>query len=238
MGMETQPLLGKKILIIDDDADLIQLVSFIFKKAGAQVVTACDGWEGVGKMLTHRPNLVLLDVMMPGASGFEVCQKIRQISGIPLIMMSALNHDQNHLQGLEAGADDFVTKPFNSEILVSRAKALLRRSGNGDSLGSKYNDGHLEIDADKHHIRIDGKPVRSTPIEFRLLLYLQQHAGKALSYDQILENVWGEEYRGSVNFVHVYVSHLRSKIEKDPKKPRYIQSVHGLGYLFNRGEMV
>jgi two-component system alkaline phosphatase synthesis response regulator PhoP len=236
--METPQLLGKKILIIDDDIDLIQLTSMIFKRAGAQVITAHSGWEGVGKMLTYRPHLVLLDVMMPGASGFEVCQKIRQVSNIPLIMISALGHDQNHLQGLEAGADDFVVKPFNPEILISRTKALLRRSNNRDTLDSRYNDGHLEIDADKHQMRIDGKPIRSTPIEFRLLLYLQQHAGRALSYDQILENVWGEEYRGSVNFVHVYISHLRNKIEKDPKKPRYIQSVHGVGYRFERGEVI
>jgi DNA-binding response OmpR family regulator len=175
---------------------------------------------------------------MPGVDGFEICRRIRQMSNTPLIMLTALNHDQNLLQGFEVGADDFLSKPFNPDILLTRARALLRRSENGSPSALKYNDGRLEIDVEKHHILVDGKPVKSTPIEFRLLLYLQQHAGKALTYDQILENVWGEEYRGSVNFVHVYVSHLRNKIEKNPKKPSYIHSVHGVGYIFQRGEVL
>jgi len=236
--MEKPIMNGKKILIIDDDTDLVQLTSLIFRRAGAQVITAQDGWEGVGKLITHRPNLVILDVMMPGADGYEVCQKIRQVSSIPLMMISALNHDQNLLEGFKSGADDYLSKPFNPEVLLSRAEALLRRSGDANLSSMKYNDGHLEIDIDKHQILIKGKPVKVTPIEFRLLLFLQQNAGKTLSYDQILQNVWGDEYRGSVNFVHVYVSHLRGKIEKDPKNPRYIQSVHGVGYMFERGELI
>ena len=102
----------------------------------------------------------------------------------------------------------------------------------------KYNDGHLEIDIDKHQVLVKGKPIKLTPIEFRLLLYMQQHSGKVLSYEQILDNVWGDEYRGSVNFVHVYISHLRGKIEKDARNPKYIQSVHGVGYMFERGELI
>ena len=229
-------MIGKKILIIDDDTDLLQLTSRIFKRAGAQVLTAQDSSEGVGKFLTYRPNLILLDVMMPGVNGFEICQKIRQVSDVPIIMLTALNHEQNLLQGLEVGADEFLSKPFSGEILLARAKTLLRRIGNGNGYPPtfKYNDGRLEIDAERHQILINGKQIKLTPTEFRLLVYLERHAGRALTYGQILDNVWGEEYRGSVDFVHVYISNLRSKIEENPKKPRYILSLHGVGYIFER----
>jgi DNA-binding response OmpR family regulator len=232
-------MLGKKVLIIDDDTDLVQLTSRIFKGAGAQVITALDSSEGIGKLLTYRPNLIVLDVMMPGVNGFEICQRIRQVSDVPIIMLTALNHEQNLLQGLEVGADEFLSKPFNAEILLARAKTLLRRSGNGNGHPAtfKYNDGRLEIDAERHQILINGKQIKVTPTEFRLLVYLERHAGKALTYNQILDNVWGEEYRGSVDFVHVYISNLRSKIEENPKNPRYIQSIHGVGYIFERRDI-
>jgi two-component system, OmpR family, KDP operon response regulator KdpE len=235
----TVSMIGKKVLIIDDDTDLLKLTSFIFKGAGAQVVTARDGSEGIGKLLAHHPNLILLDVMMPGIDGFELCQKIRQISNTPLIMLTALDHEQSLLHGLDVGADDFLSKPFKPEILLARAKTLLRRSGNGNGNIShpaafKYKDGRLEIDAERHQILINGKQIKTTPIEFRLLVYLERNAGRTLTYSQILDNVWGEEYRGSVDFVHVYISHLRSKIEENPKSPRYIHSVHGVGYIFER----
>lgn len=233
-------LVGKKVLLIDDDVDLLQITSRIFKKAGAQVIIARDGSEGLAKLLTHRPHLILLDVMMPGANGFEICEKIRQISNSPLIMLTALDHDESILQGLESGADDFLSKPFKAEILLARARALLRRIENGGVHANNlnYNDGRLEIDTERHQVQINGKKVKLTPIEFRLLVYLEQHAGRALTYNQILDNVWGEEYRGNVDFVHVYVSHLRSKIEEDPKKPRYIMSVHGIGYIFERRDLL
>jgi len=233
-------MIGKKVLIIDDDADLLKLAAFIFKGAGAQVITARDGAEGIGKLLAYHPQLILLDVMMPGIDGFELCQKIRQISNTPLIMLTALDHEQNLLHGLDVGADDFLSKPFKPEILLARAKTLLRRSGNGNSRNNanttplKYNDGRLEIDAERHQILINGKQIKTTPIEFRLLVYLERNAGRTLTYSQILDNVWGEEYRGSIDFVHVYISHLRSKIEENSKNPRYIHSVHGVGYIFER----
>jgi DNA-binding response OmpR family regulator len=233
-------MFGKKILIIDDDADLRQLASLIFKKAGAQVSTARDGLEGVSKLFTYHPDLVILDVMMPGISGFEVCERIRQVSDIPLIMLTALNHEQEMLRGLEVGADDYLSKPFSTDILLARAKTVLRRTElpNGHSNGFEYNDGYLSIDFESHHVLIKGKRVKLTPIEFRLLVYLGRNAGKVLSFQQILSNVWGEEYQGSIDYVHVYISHLRNKIEENARSPRYILTIHGVGYIFEKQELV
>ena len=233
-------MIGKKVLLIDDDNDLLELSSHIFKSAGAQVITARDGLEGISKLLIHRPDLILLDILMPGINGFEVCQKIRQISNAPLIILTALDHEQNTVQALELGADDFLPKPFTAQILLARVNALLRRSRYQSEYPSvfRYNDGHLTIDSERHQILINGKKVKSGPTEFRLLIYLEKNAGKALTYNQLLANVWGEEYRGNVDIVHVYISTLRSKIEENPKNPRYIQSVHGVGYIFERQDSV
>jgi DNA-binding response OmpR family regulator len=263
----------QKILIIDDDADLLQLASLIFKKAGAQVITANDGLDGISKFFTHHPDLVILDVMMPDSNGFDVCQRIRQVSDDPLIMLTSLNREEDMLKGLAAGADDFLSKPFNPEILLARAKTVLRRSqrsnghnGQNGSNGSNghnghnenngyyrsnghtgstensgsfsYNDGYLSIDIDRHEVLIHGKRIKLTPIEFRLLVYLARNGGKLLTFDRILANVWGSEYQGSIDYVHVYISHLRRKIEENANGSRYIMTVHGVGYVFEKQEVL
>jgi DNA-binding response OmpR family regulator len=224
------------VLIIDDDADLLHLLSLLFKKAGAQIFTACDGLEGISKLFTCNPDLIILDVMMPGANGFEVCQRLRQVSNTPIIMLTAHNHEREMLRGLEVGADDFLTKPFNPDVLLARAKTVLRRSANGNaqSTNFQFNNGHLSIDIERHHVLVDEKRVKLTPIEFRLLAYLARNAGKVLTFNHILSNVWGDEYRGSVDYVHVYVSHLRNKIEENAQHPRYLLTIHGVGYMFER----
>jgi len=232
-------MLGKKVLIVDDDNELLQLVSMIFKKSGAQVVTANDGLDGVSKFFTHHPDLIILDVMMPGHNGFDVCARIRQVSNAPLIMLTALNQEQEMLQGLEVGADDFLSKPFNPDILLARARTVLRRTQgtNGEAASFNYNDGYLSIDIDKHEVLIHHKRVKLTPIEFRLLAYLARNGGKLLTFEKILANVWGDEYQGNLDHVHVYISHLRRKIEQDMKNPRYILTIHGLGYIFEKQEL-
>jgi DNA-binding response OmpR family regulator len=229
-------MIDQKVLIIDDDADLLHLAGLLFKKAGAQIFTARDGLEGISKLFTCNPNLIILDVMMPGTNGFEVCQRIRQVSNAPIIMLTALNHEQEMLRGLESGADDFLSKPFNADILLARARTVLRRSANGNAPSShfEFNNGHLSIDIEKRHVVVEEKRVKLTPIEFRLLVYLARNAGKVLTFDHILTNVWGNEYRGSMDYVHVYVSHLRNKIEENAKHPRYILTVYGVGYMFER----
>lgn len=256
--------MNQTVLIIDDDADLLQLASMIFKKAGDRVITASDGIEGISKFFTHQPDLVILDVMMPGNSGFEVCQRIRQVSDTPLIMLTALNEEQEMLQGLAAGADDFLSKPFSPEILLARARTVLRRMqrsngsqgrngqhgsngangqhGSNGSSGSaatfSYNDGYLSIDIERHEVLVHGERIKLTPIEFRLLVYLARNGGKLLTFDKILANVWGNQYQGSIDYVHVYISHLRRKIEEDTKGSRYILTVHGEGYVFEKQELV
>jgi two-component system KDP operon response regulator KdpE len=227
---------NQRVLIIDDDADLRQLASLLFKQAGAQVVTAQDGLDGFSKLFTCDPSLVILDVVMPDVNGFEICQRIRKVSDIPIIMLTSLNHEKDMLQGLEAGADDFLAKPFSAGVLIARANTILRRSKKPTNPTSTYdfNHGRLSIDIDRRQVLVDQKRLKLSPIEFRLLVYLARHAGKILTFDHILANVWGSEYKGSMDYVHVYISHLRNKIEENPKDPRYILTVHGTGYRFER----
>ncbi len=229
-------MIDQKVLIIDDDADLRHLASLLFKKAGAHVFTADDGLEGISKLFTCNPNLVILDGVMPGTNGFEICQRIRRVSNVPIIMLTALNQEAEMLRGLEAGADDYLSKPFNAEVLLARAKTVLRRSGSGNPPSSnfEFNNGHLSIDIERRHVLVEEKRVKLTPIEFRLLVFLARNAGKVLTFNHILSNVWGDAYRASTDYVHVYVSHLRNKIEEDAKEPRYILTIHGIGYLFER----
>jgi two-component system, OmpR family, alkaline phosphatase synthesis response regulator PhoP len=231
-------MVGKTILLIDDDTDFLKLISLIFKEFGAQVVEAPSGLEGMEKLFTHRPDLIILDAMMPGIDGFQICQRIRQFSNTPLIMLSALDQDQLMVQGLEAGADDFLSKPINPEILLARAKAVMRRGDQKNSYQEmlNYDDGRLEIDVERHRVLVGGKDVKLTPVEFRLLAFLAGNEGRVLSYEQILFNVWGGEYDGKYGYVHVYVSHLRSKIEQDARSPHYIRSIHGVGYIFDKAE--
>lgn len=225
---------GKKILIIDDDEELTQVLGFIYKRAGAQVASAPNGEDGLRQVLAFRPHLVILDVKMPGMDGFEVCRRIRKISGAAIVMLSALSEDMNMLEGLDAGADDFISKPFNPELLLARSRTVLRRSAPASGRSSSYRtpDGQLELDADSRRVRLDGRTIKLTEIEFRLLSYLLRNTGRVLTFDQILANVWGSEYSGSVEHVHIFISHLRKKLGDERKNPRFIRTVHGVGYSF------
>lgn len=227
-------MFGKKVLLIDGDKDFLLLISSIFNDEGAQVFTACDGIQGMSHVLTHQPDLIILDMMMPEQKGLQVCKLIRQVSSTPLIMLSTLDQDQLMLQGLEAGADDFLTKPVNPEVLLARAMAVMRRNGQGNDRQGIYDfdDGHLKININKQRVLIRNRMVKLTPVEFRLLVYLVSNPSKVLTFEQILFHVWGSEYLNSREYVHLYISNLRSKIEDDTRSPRYIHSVHGVGYFF------
>jgi DNA-binding response OmpR family regulator len=232
--MDAGKMNDKKVLIIDDDVDLLHLVGLLFRKVGSHIFTARDGLEGISKLFIHRPDLIILDVMIPGTNGFEICERIRQVSATPIILLTALNHEDEMLHGLEIGADDFLSKPFNPEILLARARAVLRRGEHLKSGGDDfhYNNGYLSIDVESRSVLIKGKTIKLTPVEFRLLVFLARNAGKVLTHDHILANVWGNEYQGSIDYVHVYISHLRTKIEENTKHSRFIRTVHGIGYLF------
>ena len=227
---------GKKVLIVDDDAIMRQLVQQIVLRSGNRFYTADNGAEGVHQFYEHRPDLVILDVTMPMMSGWEVCRHIRQFSNVPIIMLTAMGSERDIVRGLQEGADDYVTKPFNANILQARILAALRRGDlpNRNQQPMVYSDDHLTLDLTKRRMLVDGNVVKLTATEYRLLCYLFQNAGRILTFRQILENVWGEEYRDHTDYVHVYIWHLRKKLEENPKSPKYILTEHGVGYRFEK----
>ncbi|MCL4262437.1 MAG: response regulator transcription factor [Anaerolineae bacterium] len=227
---------SKTILIIDDDISLCQILDITFTVEGAFVITANDGREGLQKFFAHRPDLVVLDVNMPHMDGWETCRQIRLLSDVPIIMLTTLQGDQEMVRGLDAGADDFITKPFNADVLLARTRAVLRRMEKTavPPTDSQYSDGYLIIHLERHEVLVLGEQVKLTATEFQLLTYFLKNSGHTLTYKQILENIWGWEYQESIDYVHVYVSHLRRKIERDPKNPFYFITVHGIGYRFEK----
>jgi DNA-binding response OmpR family regulator len=229
-------LLNIKILVIDDDKMIRDLVTRTFAKEGAEVAAGENGRQGLRKFYDFRPHLVVLDIMMPEIDGWEACRQIRNLSDVPIIMLTSLDQDEDIIRGLDAGADDFLSKPFSPRVLLARARAALRRSDlapTGEK-GAGYQDDYLLVDLEKHLVQVQGEKIKLTAKEYKLLAYLLQNAGRVCTFEGILENVWGWEYQDSIDYVHVYVSHLRRKLEADPKKPRYLQTVHGLGYRFEK----
>ncbi len=228
----------KKILVIDDDVNLGQAIKMTFARAGAEVFTAVDGRDGLRQFYEHRPDLVILDVRMPDIDGWETCRQIRLLSNIPIIMLTTMDKDEDVLRGFDYGADDFVTKPFSREVLLARARAVLRRVEllNEADTQSLYSDGYLSIDLRKRRILVNGESIQLTATEFRLLAYLLHNAGQILTYQNILDKVWGWEYQDSIDYVHVYISHLRRKLEVDPRSPKYVLTERGVGYRFERQE--
>lgn len=227
-------LQGKRILIIDDNVDLLQLAAHQFASAGAQVYTALNGEEGLRQLYAQQPDLVILDIMMPNLTGWETCARIRQICDVPIIFLTALSREDDVVRGLDLGAVDFVTKPYSIRILLARARAALRQAAHVSRMEEPvaYSDDYLTIALDEGRVEVDGKPAELTATELRLLGYLVQNAGSLLTHEQILKNVWGSQYQDSVNYVHVYMRHLRQKLERDPGQPRYLQTCRGLGYRF------
>jgi DNA-binding response OmpR family regulator len=228
---------GNKVLVIDDDDVLLYLVQQILSQAGEQVFLADNGEEGLHQFLVHEPNLVILDIMMPGMDGWEVCDKIRQISSAPIMMLTALGHDSNIVRGLSvSGADDYLIKPFSSEVLVARVQALIRRAALSPAYPKPivYEDNYLKIDLVSHQVLVQDQPVKLTITEYWLLAFLIQNANRVLSFEHILEEVWGAEYRDSIDYVQVYISRLRQKLELDPKNPHYFLTQHGIGYRFQK----
>ena len=224
------------MLVIDDDSNLLRLLAYTFSSIGAVVYTAESGEEGLRQFYAQQPDLIILDVKMPEMDGWEVCARIRQLSDVPIIFLTALARDEDIVRGLDCGAIDYVTKPFRPKVLVARAQAALRRTeiASGRSKLPSYRDDYLTIDLEARRVLVCGEPVKLTATEYQLLAYLVENAGRVLTFQQILENIWGWEYQDSINYVHVYMWHLRNKLEEDPKNPRYLLTEHGVGYRFER----
>jgi two-component system KDP operon response regulator KdpE len=227
-------LQGKKILVIEDDPCMARLVEYCFSETGAQIYSAINGHEGLRQLYLHQPHLVILNIMLPDLDGWQVCSRIRQVSDVPIIILSALGREKDIIRGLDCGAVDYVTKPFSPKILVARAQAALRQAKLSAELGKPliYHDEHLTINLDQCQVLVRGAPVDLTRTEYRLLAYLVENAGTVLTHQQILEHTWGPEYQNSAEYVHVYISRLRQKLEKDPDHPQYLVTKHGVGYSF------
>ncbi len=229
-----EELQEKRILIIDDDPGLCRILSVMLSYEGALTFTAGNGQEGLRRFYEHRPDLVLLDLMMPELDGWRVCQQLRQLSDVPIIILSALSQEEDIVKGLHIGADDYITKPFSQPILLARSRSALRRAALPanvlETIG--YEDDYLVVSLNTHQALILGEPVKLTATEYNLLAYLVQYADQIRTFAQILSNVWGEEYRGSAEYVHTYIWNLRQKIEPDPREPRYITTEHTIGYRF------
>jgi two-component system KDP operon response regulator KdpE len=230
---------GTTILVIEDDFDTCELMKIAFQKAGAKVHTALNSREGLAGFYNQRPDLVTLDLMMPDIDGWSVCRQLRQVSDVPILIVSALGHEKDIVRGLDSGADDFITKPLHLRSLLAHARAIIRRSQMPSYTPHhehilSYHDKYLDIDLKARRFVAGGGSVRLTNTEFRLLAYLLRNADRVLTFRKIMQAVWGQDEAVTLNNIHVRISHLREKLEPDPANPRYILSEHGIGYLFRR----
>ncbi|MFH1086824.1 MAG: response regulator transcription factor [Chloroflexota bacterium] len=226
-----------RILVVDDDRNNVKMVSFLLREEGYEVVTAEDGKTALELVESARPDLVVLDVMMPHVDGLEVTRRMRQTMDVPIIILSAKGETSDKVLGLELGADDYLGKPFEPSELLVRVKAVLRRSEIAiyDDPNAAVAVGGLRLDAVGNRVALpSGRMVDLTPIEFRLLHCLMRNAGRTLTHDFLLSHAWGYEYEGYSNQIAVYVRRLRSKIEPDPANPQHISTVRGVGYRFER----
>jgi len=219
------------VLVVDDEKTLVKALSFNLEKEGFRVEQAYDGEEALSKVFEIKPDIVVLDLMLPEVDGFEVCRRIRKKLDVPIIMLTARGEDIDKVLGLELGADDYLTKPFNSRELVARIKAILRRSTVRDEENRKLIQiGRLQVDLLQHRVRMGDQEIALTSKEFALLSFLASNAGNVYSREQLLEQVWGYDYYGDVRTVDVHIRHLREKLEKDPGNPELIITVWGTGY--------
>jgi DNA-binding response OmpR family regulator len=224
----------RRILVVDDEERMVRFIRLNLEHDGFQVSEAFNGKEAIQKIRDVTPDLILLDVMMPDLDGFEVLETVREVSNVPVIMLTAKGEEDDRVRGLELGADDYITKPFSPRELVSRVKAVLRRteSASGSMHGLIEVDDRLKIDFDRREIWLEGKLVKLRPTEYRMLYHLVQNAGWVVTHDQLLTKVWGYEYRDEPHYVRLYINYLRQKLEADPSNPKYILTERGVGYRF------
>ncbi len=229
------PETKRRILVVDDEPRMVRFIRLNLEHDGFQVSEAQSGTQALEQLRNQLPDLVLLDIMLPDLDGFETLSMIREFSNVPVIMVTAKGEESERVRGLELGADDYIPKPFSPRELVSRIRAVLRRTeapAPGSAHGPLVIDDRLKIDFDRREIWVEGRQVKLRPTEFRLLYHLVQNAGWVVPHDQLLAKVWGYEYRGETHYLRLYVNYLRQKLEKDPSHPKYILTEHGVGYRF------
>ena len=229
---------GKTILVVDDEPRIIEAVSMNLELEGYQVSAARNGYEALQKLTEDLPDLIILDVMMPEIDGFETLRKIREVSTVPVIMLTVKGEETDKVKGLDLGADDYVTKPFSPKELVSRVKAVLRRVEMPTPAPKTEIrvDDSLSIDFSHRKVMVKGKEVHLRPTEYRLLYHLVSNAGHVLTHETLLRRVWGYEYRDEDHYLWLYITYLRQKLEEDPKHPKYILGERGIGYRFKEFE--
>lgn len=227
-----------RILIVEDDPDMARSLQLELRLQSYEVILADDGNKGVLRFQESTPDLVLLDLSLPGMDGMTVCQRIREISDVPILMMTATEVTEHQIaEGLNLGADEFMRKPLSNIEFQARVRALLRRSKLFDQSKSQplvYEDDYLSVDLNVRRVFVGGSEIRLTPTEFKLLATFIRHPGEVLTFQQLLEQVWGFEYTTEHHYPRIYVSHLRRKVEPDAKNPTYIQNEYGVGYRFVR----
>ncbi len=225
---------GRRILVVDDEERMVRFIRLNLEHDGFRVIEAFNGTQAINKVRSNLPDLVLLDIMMPDLDGFEVLRIIREVTSIPVIMLTAKGEEDDRVRGLELGADDYVTKPFSPRELVSRVRAVLRRTEAPTAAmhGLIEVDERLKLDFDRREVWVEDKLVKLRPTEYRLLYHLVQNAGWVVTHDQILTKVWGYEYRDEPHYVRLYINYLRKKLEEDPANPKYILTERGIGYRF------
>ena len=226
--------MSRQILLIDDSESERAIVADRLKRSGYDVVSAPDGRAGLRALYETRPDLILLDVVMPGIDGWKTLELIREVSEVPVIMLTALDAEIDRVRGLRGGADDYVGKPFGQAELAARIDAVLRRAGEKPTVREFYDDGRILIDFAARSVTVRGEHVSLTPLEFRLLAALTQNAGLVLSREQLLELVWGYAHDAGGGQVKLYIGYLRKKIESDPAAPELIQTVRGFGYRYSK----
>jgi DNA-binding response OmpR family regulator len=222
------------ILVADDDPQLLRLVTRNLQLEGYAVLAVSDGQAALEQLEAHAPELALLDVMMPRLDGFTLTQRVREYSALPIIILTARGEDADKIRGLDLGADDYLTKPFSVEELLARVRAVLRRSqfaADAHALAATTTVGELRVDYAQHRVTLQGREVTLTPTEYRILAYLAQNAGRVVTQDLLLEQVWGPEYAGESHMLQVNINRLRRKLEDDHTQPRYLLTKVGVGYL-------
>ena len=226
----------EKILVVDDERNIVELLKFNLEKEGYDVLAAYDGIEAVKLATDERPDLIILDIMLPGQGGLEVCRQIRKVMKTPILMATAKGEEIDKILGLELGADDYVTKPFSPRELIARVKAILRRTSIRPEEQEEITVRDITMNLVRHEVLVKGQRVDLKPKEFELLKLLATNKGKVFTRDFLLEQLWGYDYLGDTRTVDVHVRRIRQKIEEDASMPKYLKTVHGIGYKFQYDE--